>query len=414
MKAGGAVSADGLAVPSLLVPGLLALSLVAWGLLSGRALRLLPGQEAALAVALVALAGLGRPGWRRAGGALIVAASLLGWIAGGAPLPAGPWLRGDPQTLAALAVMGLVALIGPPVPRPARARFALTLGFGALALLAAAPLPAWLGLAGMAVLGAGRRRVALALAGYGLAPALFGIALGGRAGAVFLVIGLGWLAVLPLARPWQAGSAGPAGPARALAGRVLPLAALLRLHALLPGGSAAAAGLGLALLLAGAGSVWSARNGAGRVGAAAAAMNAVALFGFGLAGRAPHLGAFLILAGAAPLAASLARGAATRPGWLGPLGRAALVGLPPFAPFAGMMLIATAAAARGGGLVLPLALGIGLGALGLLRAERRPAVAAGRAGGLALAAALAVALAGGVLLPLAPPGLAAALAGIAR
>lgn len=453
-------------------------ALIALAFLAGGALRQTSGADAALALALLGLLAAARPGLRWGGLALLGAAGLLGLLAGGLALPAAALAGREPvAALVALAlpvvaaaasllpgnargiglaagllVAGLGVAISAGVPAAGfwlsagalsgfglgvaglaaagaagatgateaarRGGFGIALGFLVLALLARPAGLAWIGLAGTAAVAAGgrgaaRRNVLLFAPALGLGLGLFGMALGGAAGRVFVVLGLGGLGALPLIAPWRAGGG---GPVCALVGSLLPFAALLRLHALAPGGGADLAGFGLAGLLACAALAQASRTAAARLGALQAAMNALALFAFGLGDPLAAAGGLLILGTTALLGLGLAaRFGADRPapGSLIGLARAALVGLPPFAPFTGLLLIAAAAVARAPLLVLPLGLGLFLAGAALADWPGGPTSGGRGPARLLLGAALVLALLGGVCLPLAGSAWLAA-AGAAR
>jgi len=214
-------------------------------------------------------------------------------------------------------------------------------------------------------------------------------------GFVFLLVGCGSLAGLAPLHAWlpDAEAEGPAALPALLSG-LMPIAALLavlRAKAVLDASPGAVApglyllALGLANLLL-AGLMLRRQGKAGRLFAwASIGQLGLAVFAFGLGGVAGTMAGLLLLMGH-----SLGKGAvafgighaaqmrgrqgiaelgglcASHPalGWALALAIAALVGMPPFALFAGEFLLLTELAARGWWLLLPL----GLGLLGMVAA----------------------------------------------
>lgn len=318
------------------------------------------------------------------------------------------------------------------------AGFPLLQGAQALALLAADAAVSWIGLAvgvgvgaAMVAVSGGRRGAAAAWAmllpcGAGLALALFGLVLlraRGAAGAapglsglgfVLLLVGYGALAGLAPLNAWFPRAVGASAPpvGAALAALLLPTA----LHALLRAAPATAgpvfggvtpalllAAVGLATALLAAAAAWrpgaSARELPGWSGAGLAGIAAV---GFGLGGAAGTLAGVLLLL-AVPFCVGAAVLGAAAGGPAAALGRTALAGMPPFAPFVALTLLFSAVAALPAGWALP------LGAA-LLAATAAQLGAAGRrrGGGTSPAAGAAAGWSG--LLVVVPPWLLLGLA----
>jgi hydrogenase-4 component F len=268
-------------------------------------------------------------------------------------------------------------------------------GAQALALLAADPAVAWAGLAfgagaGTALVAISERRQRafaaawrmLLLCGAGLALALLGVAMmrmrgtaGGvppaglsGVGFVLVLLGYGALAGLAPLNAWLPRAVAVAAPpvAAALAG-LLPPAAL---HVLFRAGAEAAlaepasgglpaagllAAVGLATTLLAAVAAWRRAGPAeGELpGWSALGLAGLAALGAGLGGAAGDGAAALLLlalpfcVGAAVLGAASGVPVAV-------LGRVSLAGMPPFAPFAAVVLLFSAVAALPAGLALPL------------------------------------------------------------
>ncbi len=265
-------------------------------------------------------------------------------------------------------------------------------GAQALGLLAADAAVAWIGLAigagagaALVALSGGRRAFAAAwrmllLCGAGLALALLGVALlrvrGGAAplglpglGFMLLLLGYGALAGLAPMHAWLPRTMAAASPpvAAALAGLLLPAA----LHALLRSAAAAAAAVGPvsgvlspATLLVSVGAAtallaalgaWRRPRVAGELpGWGASGLAGLAAVGFGLGGAAGTLAGVLLLVGLPFCVGAAVLGAAAGSPVLAALGRVSLAGMPPFAPFAALALVFSAAAALPAGLALPL------------------------------------------------------------
>jgi hydrogenase-4 component F len=285
------------------------------------------------------------------------------------------------------------------------AGFPLLQGAQALALVAADAAVAWIGLAvgvgagaALVSLTGGRRGVAagsrmLLLCGAGLALALLGIVLlrvRGLAGLpppgleglgfVLLLVGYGALAGLAPLHAWlpRAMAVSPAPVAVMLAGLLLP-AALHALFRFAASADAPAIGLlaavGMATALLAAAAAWRRAFPARALpGWGAAGLAGLAALGFGLGGGAGDLAGVLLLL-ALPFAVGAAVLGAEVGGPVGGLGRLALAGMPPFAPFMALLLLFSTVAALPAGLALPLGLAL------LLAAAAQLGAAAGARGG---------------------------------
>lgn len=261
-------------------------------------------------------------------------------------------------------------------------------GAGALALLAADPLIAWLALAmgsgagaALVALSGGRRAFAagwrmLLLGGAGSAIALLGLVLLRISGAMpvsglsglgvaLCLLGYGALAgLLPLGM-WLPRAVAHAAPtaAVALAGLLLPAA----LHALFRIVAASArdadgdalmallVAVGLATALLAAIAAWRQPVAAARrlPGHGAAMLTGFAAVGFGLGGAAGEQAGVLLLLGL-PFSVGAAVLGAVAGGPVAALGRASLAGMPPFAPFVALALLFSAVAALPAAWALPI------------------------------------------------------------
>lgn len=321
---------------------------------------------------------------------------------------------------AAVAAMGTVGSGTPDrEERFLAAGFPLLQGAQALALLAVEPAVAWVGLAvgagagvAMVALSGGRRAAAAAwrmllLCGAGLALALLGVALLrqelaavpapglSNLGFLLVLLGHGALAGLAPLNAWlpRAVAVSPP-PAAALVAGLLPTAAL---HAVLRAAASAGPGTGVlppaALLVAfglltaalAAVAAWrlppAGAAAKGLPGWGGAGLAGLAAVGFGLGGAAGNGAGVLLLLGLPFCVGAAVLGAATG-GPVAALGRVSLAGMPPFVPFAAVVLLFSAVAA------LPAALALPLGAA-LLAATVAQLGAAGRNGGGAAVASRA-------------------------
>lgn len=354
-----------------------------------------------------------------AAGAVVAALSLaaaVAWFAGGAPRPdaLGPALLLAGAAFAFLVALAEAGAAGRfPDGRAPAAGYPVLQGAQALALSATDPAFAWVGLAvaggaGAALVAAsGDRRGAAAawrmllIGGAGLALALLGVAMAGgvRGGApatglsalgfVLLLLGYGALAGLAPLNDWLPRSVASAPPpvAAAVAGLLPPAAlhALVRAMAAGPEGgplppAALLAGVGAATALAAARAAWR-RPGAGAKGAVGwcvAGLMGFAAVGFGLGGAAGGLAGVLLLVGAPFCTGAALLGPGGR---AGALGRAALAGMPPFAPFVALALLLSAVAALRPGLALPLGAVVLAATAAQLGAAGRPWRGAGSPGG---------------------------------
>ncbi len=349
---------------------------------------------------------------------LLAALALVLWGGAGRPDAFGSALLlagAVSALLAALADAGGETLRGAPNrdDRVHAAGFPLLQGAQALALLAGDDAAVgWVGLAvgvgaGVALVarsggGNGRRAFAVAwrmllLCGAGLALALLGVVLsaqGGRApgassglsalGFALLLVGYGALAGLAPMHAWvpRAVAVSPPPVAAVVAGLLPPAAlhALVRAAAAASAGAAPSGGLprpaaflaavGLATTLVAAFAAWRGRRTGAAVGWGVVGLLGLAAVGFGLGGAAGSLAGVLLLLGLPFCVGAAVLGAAAG-GPVAALGRVSLAGMPPFAPFVGLVLLFSAVAA------LPAAVALPLGSAVLLAAAAQLGTAAG-------------------------------------
>jgi hydrogenase-4 component F len=298
---------------------------------------------------------------------LAVLANNLGiaWIAMEAALLAAAVATGVPASAGAVAAGVRLLLVG-------GVGIALALFGSILLYLAARPV---LG-PGVAAMSWGALADASPIAPAALLDAAF----------AFLLIGYGTLAGLVPLHLWlpEAMAEAPMPVAAMLAG-AMPAAALvpiLRTRALLASNAAAVApgapmiALGLASVLFAGFALWRQRTLLRCIAFAAIAQTGVAIFAFGLGGKAAHFAGLMHLTLLALAASAAVHGSA----WLsqngaagartpGPLTRAAgllaLAGLPPFGLFASLFLIFAEAVRQAPLLAVPLGVGVAVSGVGL-------------------------------------------------
>ncbi len=374
------------------------------------------------ALLLLALPGMARA-LHLAGGVLLLLAAIAHAIASPADAAMAPFIL----------LLAVVLLAVAPTLPAARRRAALphlAIGAGMASLLAADVLALWAGslVAGLllaALLADGARDAAwkaLTIIGTGALLALFGLvalhaampatglsltemaraAPSADAGMLqlamlFTLLGFGVLAALPPLHAWAPDAAAALSPAEAALPLVLlpllGLSALLRLHGLAPGGMAGQVlvALGALGLLLGGFALWRRRDARRLLAFVMVMQSGLAAMALGLGGPAGRMAAVLAMLGAALAmtaalvaleAAARAKGstriaaigglAGSEPalGWGFALALLALAGLPPFLPFAAEFLLLTSAARQAPWLLLPLLLGLVVGATAIARAAQ--------------------------------------------